>query len=120
MFIGLAEWFRLFPITDFFEEDGDHAGEMETSIMLHYFPELVLPLDQAGDGKSKKTKLNSVNKKIAWAPRRWDKISEDTGIGNPRKATAEKGKKYLDRITSEIADFLTELAGCDPVDIYEG
>ncbi|SHF78602.1 creatinine amidohydrolase [Mariniphaga anaerophila] len=118
MFIALSEWFRLFPNSDFFEEEGDHANEMETSVIMHYFPELVLPLNEAGDGKAKKFKLKGLADKTAWTPRQWDKVTEDTGVGNPKKSTAEKGKIFLEAVTDRIGDFLAELAECNPEDLY--
>jgi len=119
MFISLVEWFKILDLTEYFEEGGDHAGEMETSVIMHYFPELVLPLEEAGEGKAKRFKLKGLNNKTAWAPRQWDKVSEDTGIGNPKKASAQKGKKYLDDLSSNIAAYFVELAGCDLEDLYE-
>jgi len=119
MFISVVEWFKMLDQSNYFEESGDHANEMETSIILHYFPELVLPLEEAGEGKAKSFKLKSLQEKTAWSPRRWDKISEDTGVGNPKKATAEKGKKFLEDTTSKIADFFVELAECNLYDLYE-
>ncbi len=118
MFIALTEWFKLFPESGFFEEEGDHANEMETSIVMHYFPELVLPLAEAGDGKSKKPALRGLADKTAWTPRPWDKVSEDTGIGNPKKATPEKGKRFADAVTTKIAGFLIELAECNTDELY--
>ncbi|VAW19820.1 Creatinine amidohydrolase [hydrothermal vent metagenome] len=119
MLISLAEWFKMLDGTRYFNETGDHAGEMETCIMQYYFPELVLPLDEAGDGKSKAFKLRGLNNKVAWAPRRWDKVSEDTGIGNPKEATPEKGKRFLDDLTTTIANFIIELGEADLNNLYE-
>jgi creatinine amidohydrolase len=119
MFIALNEWFKLVPNSDFFEEDGDHANEMETSIILYYFPHLVRPLDEAGEGKAKKFNLKGLNDKTAWTPRRWDKVTKDTGVGNPKKATAEKGEKFLEKITSQIGDFILELALSDVNNLYD-
>ena len=119
MLISLVEWFKILNLSAYFEEDGDHAGEMETSVILHYFPHLVLPLEEAGAGKAKSSKLKGVLNKTAWIPRQWNKVSEDTGVGNPKKATAEKGKKYLDDVTSKIAEFFVEMAECDIEDLYE-
>ena len=118
MFFSLVEWFKILKLSDYFEEDGDHAGEMETSIIMHYFPELVLPLEFAGEGNSKKFVLTSLNDNTAWSPRHWNKVSEDTGIGNPKKATAKKGEKFLDDVTGRISDFLIELADCDLNELY--
>ena len=119
MLISLVEWFKLLDLHEYFEDGGDHAGEMETSVIMHYFPELVLPLNEAGDGIAKQSKLNGFKNKTAWTPRQWDKISKDTGVGNPKKGTAKKGKRYLEDITTKIGEFFVELAECDLEDLYE-
>ncbi|WP_346861828.1 creatininase family protein [uncultured Draconibacterium sp.] len=119
VFISLVEWFKIMDTELYFEEPGDHANEMETSIIMHYFPDLVLPLKEAGNGDAKLFKLNGLKNKIAWAPRKWDKVSEDTGVGNPKKSNAEKGRKFLDDVTTKIADYFVELAECDLNDLYE-
>jgi len=119
MFISLVEWFKMLDLSEYFEDEGDHAGEMETSVIQYYFPEFILPLDEAGEGKAKKFKLDGLNDKTAWAPRRWNKVSEDTGIGNPKAATPEKGKKFLDDVTTKIGDYFVELAKCDVNDLYK-
>jgi len=102
----------------YFEDTGDHAGEMETSIMMHIVPDWVLPLSEAGDGSSRKLKFHGRHEGWLWAPREWTKVSKDTGIGNPQKSTVEKGKKYLGKIIPKIAEFLIELDSTDPEDIY--
>lgn len=117
--ISLVEWFKILDLSAYFEVQGDHAGEMETSVIMHYFPHLVRPLDEAGDGNAKSPKLKGLKNKTAWLPRQWDKVTEDTGVGNPKKATAEKGKKYLEEVTNRIADFFVEFAKCDLKDLYE-
>jgi creatinine amidohydrolase len=119
MLISLIEWFKILDLSKYFAEGGDHAGEMETSVIMHYFPDLVRPLDEAGDGTAKQSKLQGVRNKTAWIPRQWNKVSEDTGVGNPKKASAEKGKKYLDDLTSTIGDFFVEMGECDLNDLYE-
>jgi len=119
MLIALVEWFKIVDLSKYFEDDGDHAGEMETSIIMHYFPQLVRSLDEAGNGDSKSPNLEGLKNKTAWIPRQWDKVSEDTGIGNPKKASAEKGKKYLEEVTLRIGDFLEEFAKSDVKKMYE-
>jgi creatinine amidohydrolase len=119
MLISLVEWFKLFELSDYFDKDGDHANEMETSVIMHYFPHLVLPLNEAGDGEAKSSKLKGIQDKTAWIPRKWDKVSDDTGVGNPKKATAEKGKKYLEDVTTKIGDFFVEMAECNLEELYE-
>lgn len=119
MLLTLVEWFKLFDPANYFEEDGDHANEMETSIIMHYFPHLVLPLEEAGKGHAKRHKLQSIRDNTAWAPRRWDKVSEDTGIGNPKKSSPAKGKVFVKDVCHRIAGYFVELAACDINDLYE-
>ncbi len=58
LFIGLINWYLVEKDwSKYFTDTGDHAGEMETSIMMNIVPDLVLPLNQAGDGKAKKLKF---------------------------------------------------------------
>jgi len=110
--IALSDLFNVLPLNDYFEEDGDHANEFETSVIMHYHPELV-DLDKAGDGKSRSFALQSLNEKVAWIPRDWQKASEDTGIGNPKKSTAEKGKRFAHDLIEKYAKLFYELAKGD-------
>src|SRR6185436_3344460 len=41
LFLCLINWYACAPATDFFDELGDHAGELETSVMQHVAPSLV-------------------------------------------------------------------------------
>ncbi len=107
--IVLVDWYDIVPKDDFFEESLDeHAGEQETSVMLHYFPHLV-KMEEAGNGSTKPIKIESLNKKTGWMPRNWSEVTEDTGIGNPKKSTAEKGERYAEEVVSRIVDLLIEL-----------
>jgi len=119
IFLAQLNWYEVLPLQQFFEEAGDHANEMETSIMMHIVPDMVLPLKEAGAGKSKTPRFTARKEGWVWFPRVWTQVSKDTGIGNPRKASAEKGIKYLEAITGKIADFLIELENTSPENIYE-
>ena len=119
IFIVQVNWYEVVPLQLFFEEGGDHANEMETSVMMHIVPELVLPLNEAGPGKAKVARFAAKKEGWAWFPRAWTKVTDDTGIGNPAKASAAKGKKYLEAITDKIAAFFEELAKTGPDEIYE-
>jgi creatinine amidohydrolase len=119
IFIGLINWYLVEKDwSKYFTDTGDHAGEMETSIMMNIVPDWVLPLSEAGDGFAKKLKFKGRDEGWLWAPREWTKVSNDTGIGNPRNATREKGKIYLEKVIGKIADFLVELSKTNPDDIY--
>jgi creatinine amidohydrolase len=104
---------------DYFENFGDHANEMETSIMMKIAPQFVLPLSEAGSGKSRAFRLSALREGWAWSQRQWSKTSDDTGIGDPRKASTEKGERFLKDLTVKIADFFYELAMLDLDDLYE-
>jgi creatinine amidohydrolase len=119
IFLCVVDWYKVVNLQDFFEDLGDHAGEMETSVMLHLRPELVLPLGEAGDGAQRRSRLRAIREGWAWAPRRWTQVTLDTGVGDPRNATPEKGAAYLEAVTDRIAGFLIELAASDPDDLYE-
>ena len=119
MLISTCFWFNVLNRSEFFEEKGDHADELETSVMLHLHADLVLPLDEAGDGTAKRWKIAAFREGWAWAERQWSKVSADTGIGNPKKATAEKGKRYFEALTQKISGLFVELAGADLTDLYD-
>ena len=87
--------------------------------MLNIASDLVLPLDEAGDGRSRKFKLNGLRERWVWTPRQWTKVTDDTGVGNPKRATAEKGAGYLKAATEKIGGFFKELAAADVNDLYE-
>lgn len=107
--VASSEWFAVLPAAKYFDEPGDHADELETSVMMHYHPELV-NLDEAGEGDYKPFALNSLKDKVAWIPRDWQKVSKDTGIGNPKLATAEKGKRFAVEVADKYAELIAELA----------
>ena len=104
-----ADWFSIVPPKDYFEAVvDDHAGESETSVMMHYHPELV-NLAEAGDGESQPFVIPSLNEKVGWAPRHWDKATVDSGVGNPKKASAEKGERYMKPVVEKLAKLFTEV-----------
>jgi len=92
MFICQCNWFKIPGAEQYFEDMGEHAGEVETSFMLYLAPELVLPLSEAGEGKARVFSISALSEGWAWAERQWTKVTRDTGVGNPALATAEKGE----------------------------
>lgn len=107
--IASTEWYTIVPPQGYFEEKDDHAGELETSVMMHYHPEWV-NLADAGEGKSHPFALQSLNDKTAWVPRNWLKVTDDTGIGNPKKASAEKGCRYAEAVVERLVALFKDLA----------
>lgn len=114
-----SEWFTVLPAKDWFDEPGDHADELETSVMMHYHSELV-NLSEAGPGQAHPFALASLREKVAWLPRHWTRVTDDTGIGNPHLATAEKGKRFAEAVAAKYALLIKELAEVRSLDeLYE-
>lgn len=120
MFISFCNWFQAVDKSKFFDyPEGDHADEMETSLVMYLRPELVRPLDEAGDGAAKEYRIKALQEDWAWAERQWSEVTEDTGVGNPKKATAEKGEAYFEAVTEKVSELFVELAEADLDDLYE-
>src|SRR3954466_7881395 len=90
MFLSTCNWYQAIDQKLYFENKDDHAGEMETSVIMYLTPHLVRPLSEAGDGSAKKFRMSAIREGWAWAERKWLQVTNDTGVGDPRKASAEK------------------------------
>jgi creatinine amidohydrolase len=119
IFLCVVDWYRVVDARELFDEPGDHAGELETSLMQHLAPQLVRPLEDAGPGTQRHFRVAALREGWAWAPRHWRAISDDTGVGNPAGASREKGAAYFAVVTQRIAAFLQELAAAEPDRMYE-
>ncbi len=119
LFICTINWWTCIKSAEFFDEPGDHAGEMETSIMMSIAPDIIRPLSDAGSGKARKFRIAGLRDGWAWAPRHWREVTDDTGTGNPKAATVGKGEKFLSAVTERIGGFLVDLADADLKNLYE-
>jgi creatinine amidohydrolase len=119
LFVCCVDWYTILKTEAYFEGGGDHANEMETSLIQYIVPDWALPLSEAGDGATRPFKIKALREGWAWTQRDWLKATYDTGIGDPAKATPEKGKRFLDDLTVKIGEFLVELAAADVDDLYE-
>jgi creatinine amidohydrolase len=117
LFICTIDWWKVGKDVygEIFEHPDDHAGEMETSVMLAVAPELVKMVD-AADGASRPTRFAAINKGWVQISRPWSGLTASTGVGNPLAATKEKGEKYLKAIVGRLAPFLAELSKANPQD----
>ncbi|HEX9007278.1 MAG TPA: creatininase family protein [Bacteroidota bacterium] len=119
IFLCTLNWYRALDHTDYFDRPGDHADEMETSLLLHIAPEFVLPLERAGDGKEYRMQIQGFREGWAWTPRQWTKATHDTGVGDPRGATAAKGERFFNAIVDKVGAFIADLASTGLDDLYE-
>lgn len=113
-FFVQVHWFEVCGelIAELFPAGGDHANDMETSLMLHLRPDLV-DLDAAGAQPTATPRLRAMREGWARSPRPWDRYTEDSGAGDPRDATADKGRRLFEATAAELADFFTELAAAE-------
>ncbi|WP_026932925.1 creatininase family protein [Christiangramia echinicola] len=119
MLLVTSNFFDVVDKSQFFEEEGDHADEMETSLVMYLKPELVSDLKEAGNGKENKSRITGIREGWAWAERQWSMVTEDTGIGNPRKATKEKGEGFFKAVTEKLANLILEISEVDIKNRYE-
>lgn len=118
MFLCSCDWFKSIDQKEFFVNKDDHAGEMETSLIMYLRPHLVRPLTEAGAGKAKRFRFKAMQEGWAWAERKWMQVTQDTGVGDPREASAEKGEKYFKAVTQKVAQFFVEVAKTNKEDFY--
>jgi creatinine amidohydrolase len=111
VFLCLCDWFRMAADSykDLFEHPGEHADEIETSMGLAYFPELVR-LELADAGAAQPSRFDAINHGWISITRPWHLVSRNTGLGNPAGASAEKGRRLMEILAKRLGDFLAELA----------
>jgi creatinine amidohydrolase len=112
----LCNWWTIFNDVyhEILEERDDHAGEMETSLALAFWPQLVarnpdgrLTADQ---GRKAQTRFEAVNRGWVSIARPWHLLTTNTGAGNPHAATAAKGHRLMQVLVDRLARFLVELS----------
>jgi len=103
LFPGVADWAK--ARADAGVETSDwsdmHAGELETSILLHAHPRLVRPGHETGDRLADDRRHLLTLGMAAY--------TESGVIGRPSLASARKGKAVLDSLVEAFADHLTVL-----------
>lgn len=111
VFVCLIDWWKV--VSDeaekIFSEKGEHGDEFETSVNLFLNPELV-HLKDAGDGKINKSRFEAINKGWVKICRPWHLLTRDSGFGNPKMASKEKGEKIIKSAVRKISKFLKELS----------
>jgi creatinine amidohydrolase len=112
----LCNWYKMVADrhTSIFENPDDHAGELETSMGLAHFPELVT-LGRADAGTKAPSRFEAVERGWVEITRPWHLLTTNSGAGDPRKATAEKGRALTAIVVERLVGFLRELAA-SPID----
>jgi creatinine amidohydrolase len=86
----------------------EHADEMETSVALALFPQLVI-MSAAEPAPSNPSRLPLLEKHGGKFSRPWHLFTRNGGVGDPTKASRAKGEKVVQATVTRIADILVEL-----------
>ena len=119
--VFLCNWYHVMADMqrELFEQADDHAGEVETSLALAYFPHLVAHTPDgklaADDGAVCSTRFEAVNRGWVSITRPWHLLTTNSGSGYPHEATADKGRRLMGLLVERLASFLVEL-GASPLD----
>lgn len=107
MFVVVINFWQMLPefAKSTFADPGDHAGELETSMLLHLRPDWV-QVDQAGPGTMNHFEVEGLRQPGVWTPRPWSATHPDTGSGDPSQSTAEKGARYVEAIATAAGEVL--------------
>jgi creatinine amidohydrolase len=118
-FVALIDWWKVASDqwADIFEQVGDHADEMETSVNLALNPDLV-HLDDADPGAVRETRFEAINRGWVQITRPWHLLTTNAGVGDPRPATAEKGERVMALVVERVSRFLKELSDADRDDQF--
>lgn len=115
----LCNWYQMVAdvYDGIFDQAEDHAGEMETSFALAFFPELVARDNDgnllADDGTTRPLRFEALRRKWVLVSRPWHLLTTNSGSGNPHAASAEKGKRLMEVIVGRLAKFLVELSDAE-------
>jgi creatinine amidohydrolase len=119
VFLCVCDWFRmaadLYP--KIFDKPGEHADEVETSLGLAFFPDL-LKMELADPGSARPTRFDAINRGWISITRPWHLATTNTGMGDPRAATAEKGRRLMEALTDRLSRFLIDLAAAPMTDKF--
>ncbi len=112
----LCNWFQMVrdAAAKIFEVPDDHAGEMETSMILAYRPDLVARNAdgtlQADLGEIRPFRFHAMQEGWIGITRPWHLLTTNSGSGNPHAASAEKGNRMMEVICERMVPFLVQLS----------
>jgi len=117
--IMLVNWWQAAPEAwaRIFDDPGEHGDEMETSLMLYLRPELV-EMDRADEGEVRQPIFTAMREGWGWVARAWDRLTTNSGVGNPAKATEEKGQQFIAAVVDKLTGLLVEMAAASVDDDY--
>lgn len=114
--VFLCNWYQMIRdvAAQICEHPDDHAGEMETSLILSFRPDLVQRLADgrltADAGAATPMRFEALNRGWIALTRPWHLLTTNSGCGNPHQASEEKGTQLANAVVERIAPFLAELS----------
>lgn len=100
-----------------FDHAEDHAGEMETSFGLAYFPDLVQQNSDgslaADSGETKSLRFEALREGWVSVTRPWHQLTTNSGAADPHQASASKGKQMMQVVMDRLVPFLVELSAAE-------
>jgi creatinine amidohydrolase len=118
MLVVTCSWFSFGTPEGVFSDDelrhGLHAGDVETSVMLHLHPDLVR-MDKAenfrSSGERMEKDFSSLTPEGSGVGFGWlaQDLNPSGATGNARNATKEKGEKCVDHAAAHLIDLLREV-----------
>jgi creatinine amidohydrolase len=111
IFLCVCDWYRVAAdqYASIFAKPGEHADEMETSMGMAFFPQLMKPA-VPGSGAARPARFEAIRRGWVSITRPWHLLTADTGVGDPGAGTAEKGRKLMEIVAERLGEFLYELA----------
>lgn len=112
----LCNWYQCLADVygEIFEQAEDHAGEMETSFAMAYFPEMIGRHSDgtmiADEGQRRPFRLQALQKGWVSITRPWHLLTTNSGAAPPQAASAEKGRRMMEVVEDRLASFLVELS----------
>jgi creatinine amidohydrolase len=94
---------------EIFNDHSPHAGDYETSLVLHLAPELVRTERMESTAMMSPELAGLRNPAIQWV-KPWHEFMPSSCGGRPDLATQEKGRQFLEECAKGFADFLVELS----------
>ena len=115
--IFLCNWYQMIrdAAATICQHRDDHAGEMETSLILAFRPDLVRFADDgqslvADQGERRPFRFQALREGWVELTRPWHLLTTNSGSGNPHQATAVKGERLSQVVVERVAPFLVELS----------
>ncbi len=122
--IFLCNWYQMIGdiAKTVCEHQDDHAGEMETSLILSFRPDLVSRESngafRADAGDRRPLQFQALHEGWVGLTRPWHLLTTNSGSGNPHSATVEKGEQLTAAIVARIGPFIAELSKAELSDSF--